>query len=95
MSHTIEKLAKIQKHQDSSGQLENSKLCSKAPNCPYTHLGCIKYDHVLKHGVCQPHANKHHKSVRCCWLPSWVPDGWHLAVLRGGQLYVRRGVGGR
>ncbi len=73
---------------DSIGQFDKVELSSKIPNCPYKHESCTKYDPVLKQGVCQTHANRHHKSVRCRWLPSWVSDGWHLAVLQGGHLHV-------
>jgi len=80
---------------NTNGELRRVPASSEVPNCPYKHLRCLNYDHVLEQGLCQPHTNKHHKSVRCCWLPPWVPDGWHLAVLRKGHLRVRRGLGGR
>jgi hypothetical protein len=60
----------------------------KVPLCPYKHVECIKYNLFLEYGVCQTHTNRHHKSIRCCWLPSWVPNGWHLAKMRGGRLHV-------
>ena len=67
----------------------------KIPYCPYKHRSCLHYDPILRQGDCQPHVNRHHKSTRCRWLPSWVPDGWHVAVLHGAHLSARRAHGGR
>ena len=51
-------------------------------------LACLNYDFGLKHGVCQSHVNRHSKGFRCGWLPYWVSNEHHLAILRGGQLHV-------
>jgi len=76
-------------------ELFSFQVSSKVLNCPYKHRGCLNYDHFLKQGLCQPHTNRHHKSVRCPWLPSWIPDGWHFTVVREGRLSARQGLGGR
>lgn len=60
----------------------------KTPNCPYRHIKCVNYNSFSKQGVCQTHGNRYSKSIRCCLLPSWVKDGYHLAVLNGGHLHV-------
>lgn len=57
------------------------KRCS-FPACPYMQLRCLKYNPILKYAVCVSQCG------RCCWLPSWVSDGYHVAKLRGGRLYV-------
>jgi hypothetical protein len=88
MPNTPKESLIIQLSKGNISHFDKAELSSKIPNCPYTHESCTRYDPVLKYGVCQTHANRHHKSVRCRWLPSWVSDGWHLAVLRGGRLYV-------
>lgn len=75
MSNTIEKSL-------------NLKSIPKVPLCPYNRLECVNYNLVFEHGVCQTHTNRHHKSVRCSRLPSWVPNGWHLAKMQGGRLHV-------
>jgi len=64
-------------------------ISSFIPDCPYRRLGCLKYDSVLKRAVCQGKGNQY-SAMRCCWLPSWVKpkDGFKVAVLRGGRLYV-------
>lgn len=53
-----------------------------APYCPYFDLPCRNFYVNLACGVCSE------GSFRCSWLPSWVKDGCHLAVLRGGCLHV-------
>jgi hypothetical protein len=58
------------------------------PKCPYTRLKCVRFNPVEKRGVCQNHANSNAKSIRCSSLPSFVADGWHFAVLKGGRLHV-------
>lgn len=72
------------------GNVQNSfsVKIGKIPNCPYMRLGCRRYDSVLKRAICQGHGNQYSESVRCCWLPSWVKDGFHVAVLSGGHLRV-------
>lgn len=89
MSNTGEVQSDIRK------PFKNSGVCTKVPDCPYRHLMCVNYDCVLEKGLCQPHTNRHYKSVRCDLLPSWVPDGWHVAVLCEGYLSIRHDVGGR
>ena len=61
---------------------------SHVPSCPYTHLECVRFNPVKKCGVCQNHANKNAKSIRCSFLPTFVKDGWHLAILKGERLHV-------
>lgn len=58
----------------------------KVPNCPYMRLRCRHYNFVSQCGVCQSHGNS--GSVRCSWLPSWIPNGYRVAKLRGGHLRV-------
>lgn len=77
MSHTAEKPLKYQEFTQASN-------CEKVPICPYRRLECIKFDSILKRAVCQSKGNQYSKVIRCCWLPSWVPNGLHLAVLSGG-----------
>lgn len=52
------------------------------------HSSCIRFDAVKQQGICQNRGSYRVKSVRCSWLPSWVSDRPHVAVLRGGHLYV-------
>jgi hypothetical protein len=54
----------------------------RAPDCPYFGLACRNFYVNLASGLCCD------VNSRCCWLPSWVKDGYHLAVLRGGVLHV-------
>ena len=89
MSNTGEVQPKVQT------TFEESNVCSKVPDCPFTHVSCLHYDPVLRKGLCQPHENRHYKSARCSRLPSWFHGGWHVAVLVGGHLSLRRSEGGR
>ena len=81
MCHTTEKSHKYQ-------EFTQALNCEKVPNCPYTRLKCIKYDSVLERAVCQSKGNQYSKVIRCCLLPLWIPNGFHLVILRGGRLYV-------
>ena len=55
------------------------------PNCLYfENLLCRRFNSDLDRAVCQDKS----ESVRCCWLPSWVKDGYQVVVLRGGVLRV-------
>ena len=58
------------------------------PNCPYNRKGCINYNSVLGRAVCQSKGNKYQRIIRCESLPFWIPNGLHIAVLRGGRLHV-------
>jgi hypothetical protein len=64
------------------------RLSKTAPPCPYMRLPCLNFDNAKRCSVCQNKGNQFAKSVRCDWLPSWVKDGKHFAVLRGGVLHV-------
>jgi len=57
----------------SNEELPKIKSSQKVPACPYKHKSCLNYDPKLKQGICQPHVNRHHKAIRCRWLPSWIP----------------------
>jgi hypothetical protein len=68
--------------------LERTVSQEQTPNCPYTRSKCVNYNPLKKRGNCQSHGNSHSKSVRCTSLPYFVPDGWKVAILKGGRLYV-------
>ena len=57
-------------------------LSGKAPNCPYNFLPCKKFYVYLAYAVCSK------DETRCSELPSWVSNGYNLAVLRGEVLHV-------
>lgn len=59
-----------------------------SPICPYMHMLCLNYNSVKKQAVCQGKGNQHQKGARCSWVPSFVSNGYHVAVLRGGFLRV-------
>lgn len=59
-----------------------ASLPKGAPDCPYFCLPCRNFYVNLASAVCCE------GDFRCSWLPSWVSDGYHLAVLRGGRLHV-------
>jgi hypothetical protein len=88
MAYTGKEISRLQESNISISKLERADSQDQIPNCPYTRLECIRYNPVKKHGTCQNHANTYAKSVRCSSLPSWVSNGWHLAVLKGGRLHV-------
>ena len=69
-------------------KLKRSDSQEQIPNCPYTRSKCVRYNPLKKCGICQNHANSNAKSVRCNSLPSFVVDGWHVSVLKGGRLHV-------
>jgi hypothetical protein len=72
-------IQKLAKHAKFNFDVHLIQYCFYFPN-----LVCPKFDFDLGFSVCQDKSG----SVRCCWLPSWVKDGYHLAVLRGGILCV-------
>jgi hypothetical protein len=67
---------------------KNQVSTFKCPLCPYTRFNCVNYNSIFERAVCQSKGNQHAKLIRCNYLPSWVPNGLHIAVLRGGRLYV-------
>ena len=89
MSYTGKEISQLQESKTSISKLERADSREQIPNCPYTRSKCIRYNSRKKRGICQNHANSNAKSVRCSALPSFITDGcWHLAVLKGGRLYV-------
>lgn len=62
------------------------KRLAKVPICPFMFLACVKYDLALKCGNCQIFVDGFF--IRCSWVPSWAPDGFQVAALKGGYLHV-------
>ena len=60
----------------------------KIPNCPYVNLPCKSFDFHFKRPVCSGYDNETGKLFRCCYLPSYVKDGYHDAVYYDGKLHV-------
>jgi hypothetical protein len=84
MGYTDSEISKLQ----SKIKLEGAISQEQIPNCPYTRSKCVRYNSLKKCGICQSHANSNAKSIRCSSLPSFVVDGWHVAILKGGRLCV-------
>lgn len=67
--------------------VEKLYVCRKVPICPYMRLPCRKFVLDNARVVCSG-CDGRSEFVRCSWLPSWVPDGNSVLVLRGGCLRV-------
>jgi len=69
-------------------KMEKTIETQKIPDCPYRRQGCINYNPVFERAVCQSKGNKYSRIIRCELLPFWIPNGLHIAVLKGGRLHV-------
>ena len=60
----------------------------KIPDCPYMKgFSCRSFEFYSKRPVCSGYDDETGELFRCCWLPSWVKDGYHDAVFYDGKLH--------
>lgn len=72
----------------------------RLPSCPYMEgYLCGAFDFRFKSSVCCNYSNSFQLSYddvdsvdvyRCCWLPSWVKNGFHEAKFYNGVLHGER-----
>jgi hypothetical protein len=76
--------------------IRNFSVGKNFPACPYMKAPCGEFSSKDKSSVCCSFSNSSQENYdfvltvsvyRCCWLPSWVKDGFHEAKFCGGVLH--------